>query len=41
MKINRLVVKGHSVSIAMGMNCAPVLADMFVFSYETEFSPNI
>ena len=25
----------------MGMNCAPLLADLFLFSYENEFSDNM
>ena len=28
------------VSIPMGTNCAPLLADLFVFSYESEFLQN-
>ena len=27
----------QSVGIPMVMNCAPLLADMFVYAYETEF----
>lgn len=27
----------QSVGITMGTNCTPLLADLFLFSYETEF----
>jgi hypothetical protein len=27
----------QSVGIPMGTNCAPLLADLFLYSYETEF----
>jgi hypothetical protein len=27
----------QSVGILMGMNCAPLLADLFLYSYEAEF----
>jgi hypothetical protein len=37
------VVGGHvfqlSVGIPMGTNCAPLLADLFLYSYEVEFIP--
>ena len=29
------------VCIPMGMNCAPLLADLFLYSYESEFLQNI
>jgi hypothetical protein len=27
----------HTVGIPMGTNCAPLLADLFLYSYEAEF----
>ena len=29
------------VGIPMGTNCAPLLADLFVYSYESEFLPRL
>jgi hypothetical protein len=29
------------VGIPMGTNCAPLLADLFVYSYESEFPQNL
>jgi hypothetical protein len=29
------------VSIPMGTNCAPLLADLFLYSYESEFLQNL
>jgi hypothetical protein len=30
----------ESVGIPMGTNCAPILADLFLYSYEAEFVQN-
>jgi hypothetical protein len=34
---NSYVGGGQVFSIPMGMNCAPLLTDLFLYSYEAEF----
>ena len=31
----------QSIGIPMGTNCAPLLADLFLYSYESEFMQNL
>jgi hypothetical protein len=42
---NYVVIEGQdfqqSVGIPMGTNCAPLLADLFLYSYEAEFIQNL
>ena len=32
---------GQVIGISMGTNCAPLLADLFLYSYENEFLDNM
>ena len=34
-------LEGKVIGIPMGMNCAPLLSDLFLYSYENEFLDNM